>query len=44
MAAAKELRLNNPKEFRQMFEGMMTPDTRVGFLQTTFLEIVKVIF
>lgn len=30
MATAKELKLNNPKEFRQLFEGMMTPDTRVS--------------
>ncbi|XP_076098704.1 guanine nucleotide exchange factor DBS-like isoform X2 [Mytilus galloprovincialis] len=30
MASAKELKLNNPKEFRQLFEGMMTPDTRVA--------------
>lgn len=32
MASAKELKLNNPKEFRQLFEGMMTPDTRVNIL------------
>lgn len=30
MATANELKLNNPKEFRQLFEGMMTPDTRVS--------------
>lgn len=30
MATANELKLNNPKEFRQLFEGMMTPDTRVA--------------
>ena len=28
--SAEELRLNNPKEFRQMFDSMITPETRVG--------------
>jgi len=27
---SNQLRLNNPKEFRQLFESMITPETRVG--------------
>ena len=26
-----DLRLNNPREFRQMFDSMITPETRVGW-------------
>ena len=32
MATSSQLRLNNPKEFRQLFETMITPETRVSFL------------
>ena len=28
-ATVKELKLNNPKEFRQLFDGMITSDVRV---------------
>ncbi|XP_021347383.1 guanine nucleotide exchange factor DBS-like isoform X3 [Mizuhopecten yessoensis] len=30
VATARELRLNNPKEFRQLFESMITPETRAN--------------
>ena len=29
MSTSSQLRLNNPKEFRQLFESMITPETRV---------------
>ncbi|ESO98747.1 hypothetical protein LOTGIDRAFT_76710, partial [Lottia gigantea] len=29
LSSTKELKLNNPREFRQLFEDMMTPETRV---------------
>lgn len=37
MSTSNQLRLNNPKEFRQLFESMITPETRVSlyyYLQT----------
>lgn len=30
MSTSNQLRLNNPKEFRQLFESMITPETRVS--------------
>ena len=32
VVTVKELKLNNPKEFRQLFDGMITSDVRVSFL------------
>lgn len=29
VASAKELKMSNPKEFRQLFDSVITPDTRV---------------
>ena len=30
VVTVKELKLNNPKEFRQLFDGMITSDVRVS--------------
>ena len=30
LGSARQLKLSNPKEFRQLFESMMTSDTRVS--------------
>ena len=31
VATVKDLKLNNPKEFRQLFDGMITSDVRVWY-------------
>lgn len=37
VASAKDLKLNNPKEFRQLFDSVITSDTRVRYYRTIYL-------